>query len=654
MATILEIIDSAYTVYMKTCNREELARAEGSLTALLADTAIAKMCSPENRENAQYLKIKLGLKILAHEYFCEGYENADFLALKTYAVDAIKECSERGFKKTGELCGKVLDCADALDKVMFDAVALKGKICDSDGRCVAGNADECREVSAALTEKIKAAGALEMPRNIFSDGAVFPDVKTQAVRDLTDLRNAADKMVAVFIEEQAKDIMRTGAEDITERLNSMHFEYYPVFGTEKLAKAIVLFTPFADEAELVAWSCANGAKIFRVQALALENVELSGINALFDELALLGADCVIYGAPRFRAKNKDDFYRAVMRFGRSGRRAYIVADDGTRTVYEEALAAAKGGYSALDVSFLYLSMPDFAQTIELMQGLKMLSDDGGDIEFVRKNLPFMGFAGFNEAVKAFIANADWKKIAAERSQDNFHAAQKYMLKLTRQALFIDGGWGNYKEDIGVNKCKTLGYDDIKILNPDNVRKIMEGNFSLFQKCAMITVYCLLCGASVDDWKDLPREIKEERLGEASKLVMRALSVPIVPVVEVLDKLDSKGAGGTCYDGGKRIVYKHSCIKDFDWTSKAVVHECFHAYQHHAIAYGWQDWYETELHVTPGRISQWNYNFGKYRNIDKDEDGYMIQIVESDARAFESDCLGNNPGSSNIINLIDFD
>ncbi|MDE7379776.1 MAG: hypothetical protein K2N14_01870 [Clostridia bacterium] len=654
MATIREILDNAYSVYMNTCNREELARAEESLTALLADTELAKVCSPQNRENAQFLKIKIGLKILAHEYFCEGYENADFLTLKTFAVDAVKECSERGFKKTGEICGRVLDCAEALDKVMFDAVALKERICDSDGRCVAGNADECREVSSVLTDKIKAAGLTEIPKNIFSDGAFFPDVKTQAVRDLTDLRNQADKMVTVFIEEQAKDIMRTGAEDITEKLNSMHFDYYPVFGIEKLAKAIVLFTPFSEEAEIVAWSCANGAKIYRVQALALENIDKSGIQALFDQLALIGADCVIYGAPRFRAKNKNDFYRAVMRFARSGRRAYIVADDGTRTVYEEALAAAKGEYSALDISFLYLSMPDFAQTIEIMQGLKMLSDDGGDIEYVRKYLPFMGFAGFNEAVKAFIANADWKRIAAERSQDNFQTAQKYMLKLSRQALFIDGGWGNYHEDIVVNKAKTFDYDDIKLVNPVNVRKIMEGNFSLFQKCAMITVYCLLCGASVDDWKELPREVKEERLGEASKLVMRALGVPIVPVVQVLDKLDSKGAGGTCYDGGKRIVYKHGCIKDFDWTSKAVCHECFHAFQRYAIDEGWQDWYETELHVTSGRISQWNYNFGKYRNIDKDEDGYMIQIVESDARAFESDCLGNNPGSSNIMNLIDFD
>ena len=52
--------------------------------------------------------------------------------------------------------------------------------------------------------------------------------------------------------------------------------------------------------------------------------------------------------------------------------------------------------------------------------------------------------------------------------------------------------------------------------------------------------------------------------------------------------------------------------------------------------------------------QWSYNFGKYRNIDKDHDGYMIQIVESDARAFENDCLGRNESMGQILNLIDLD
>ncbi|MDE6850024.1 MAG: hypothetical protein K2J54_01725, partial [Clostridia bacterium] len=424
------------------CNRGELARAADSLAAMLEDKLVSKGISAENRENAQFLRIKLQLKALAAEYFCAGYERGDFIALESFARQAAAECAELGFKKTGGLVNRVFESAKAIDSVMFDAVALKERICDGEGRCVAANADECRSVSLELKRKITLVNGLELPENIFSDGAEFPNVKVQTVSDLTDLCTVAEKMSAAFCAEHVKEYMRTAAEDITETLRGKHYEYFPDADVSRLARAIVLFTPFPDEAELFANVNADGAKVYRLQCLAFENVEDSVVSEVFANLSNLGADCVIYGMPHFRAKNGGNFYRAVMRFCRGGRRAYIVADDGTRTVYDQALKAATDGLTALDISFLYLTMPDFVQTVELMQKLGMLSSDGGDIDFVRKNMPFVGFAGFNSAVKAFNAGADWKKVASECSQDNFRAASKYMLRLSRQALFIDGGWGN--------------------------------------------------------------------------------------------------------------------------------------------------------------------------------------------------------------------
>lgn len=648
--TITDKINAAYGTYNQSCDRAELERAAENLEELISGKEYEKIISAVNRENAEFLQIKIKLKALACEFFLNGYEHYDFLSLKEFAESAVERCASFGFKKTGELCKSVLACAAATDEITFDAVALKGRVCDGEGRCVAVSAEECKSVAHTLAQKCKSTDELAIPFNIFTDGASFPDVKSQLICDLKELKALADKCADSFAQALISDIMRTGAENITERLNAERFEYYPNAETDKLANAVVLFTPLAEEAEILAWSCAGGAKIYTLQALACENTCADGIDALFGEFIKRGADLIIYGMPRFRAKNKNDFYRAVMRFGKAGRRAYIVADDGTRSVYDEAEKAAVGELSVLDISFLYLSLPDFSQTVEIVQGLNMLA--GASVDFVRKNMPFLGFAGFNEVIKAFKAGADWKKIAAERSQDNLAAASKYMLRLPRQALFIDGGWGNYREDVIVNKSKSFDYDDIRGVNPDNIRRIMEGNFTLFQKCGMISTYCLLCGAAASDWSGFPPELKSERLTEASKLVMRALGMSTVPKVEVSDRLDLKAAGGICYDGGKRIVYKDSCVSDFDWTAKAVCHECFHAFQHYAISEGWQDWYETELHVTAGRIDQWNYNFGKYRNIDRDKDGYMIQIVESDARAFENDCLGKNAGMGQILNLID--
>lgn len=654
MPTIIDEINGAFGVYIKSCDRAELLSASNALAALLADERTAKIISDTNRENAQFLKIKIELKSYAVAYFCEGYENADFIALKAFAENAEAECVRLGFKKTGELCAFVLKCAETVNKITYDAVALKAKICDYEGRCVATDLDECTAVAAALSEKAQAVASSSLPKVLFTDGAYFPDIKTQLTADLNELCGVAENAAAEISKTQAEDVMRTGIEDVTEKLDKEGFTYFPQVDTERLARTITVCTPYAEEAEILAWSCAGGAKIFRVQALSFERLDIKSIDAAFAEIARQGADCVIYGLRHYRAKNKAHFLRAAIKYAKAGRRAYLVADDGTRALYEEALQACTDGLSALDVSFLYLSMPDFTQTVETMQSLGMISEDGADIDFVRKNLPFAGFAGLNEAVKAFGAGADWKKIVAERSQDNFAAAQKYMLKLPRQALFIDGGWGSYHEDIIVRKSKSFDYDDIKTVNPNNVKKIMEGNFSLFQKCGMISTYCMLCGSTAADWSGLPIEIKSERLTEATKLVMRALGVPIVPEVQVLDKLSVGGAGGLCCDGGKRILYKNSSVKDFDWTAKAVCHESFHAFQHYAINFGWQDWYETELHVTPGRIDMWGFNFSKYRSIDKDADGYMIQIVESDARAFESDCLGRNESEGQILNLIDLE
>ncbi len=652
MATVIEIINSAYGVYIKSCDRAELIGAADSLAPLFDGGALSKAVSAENRENAQFLKIKLQLKAYASEYFCEGYEHADFLALADFADSAKSECEALGFKKTGELVARVHVCASAVDAIMADAITLKGRLCDGEGRCVAKNSEECRAVSKALADKIPLIEKLNLPENIFSDGARFPDLKAQITGDIRELCAVADGTAATLCAEQIAGLMRTSAEDITESLNQKRYEYYPTTDVSDLARALVLFTPFAAEAELFAAVYSGGNRIYKLQSIAFENAESGAVTEFFNSLSRTGADVVIYGMPHFRAPNKGDFYRAVMSFCKGGRRAYIVADDGTRSVYDEAAKAASGDLSELDISFLYLSMPDFSQTVELFKELKMLPEEGDGAE-VKESLPFCGYAGLNEAVKAFNAGANWLEIAAEISRINSPAAKKYMLKLPRQALFIDGGWGNYHDDIVVNKAKRFDYDDIKAVNPENIRKIAEGNFSVFEKCAAICLYCLLSGASADDWKTFPEEVKAERIAEATKLVMRTLGVETIPKTEIAETL-AGGASGLCVDGGKKVLYKQSHTNNLSGIANTICHECYHAFQHYCIQAGWQEWYLSELHVTAGRIAEWQYNFSNYVTNSKGYSTYAVQIVESDARAFANDCLGKYGSSDVILNAIDLD
>ena len=654
MQTLDKVLDAANTVYIKSLNVKELSAALSNAK----DAYEKPYINPQNKEKAEFLIIKLDVKIYAVEYFCNGYEADAFLALRDYAEKALSTC-DPSFVKTIGLVKCVLSAAEAIHAVVADVFGLQSRVRDFEGKCVARNADECREVAEHLGEKISAAEALSIPAHIFTDGAYFPDVKKQLLEDLNEIRAFAEKNAMLFDGESAQSVLRTGAKDITSDLTAKRFEYLPsVINADRLARMIVLCTPYSEEAEAFAYALSNGAKIYNLQALAFQSETEKTMRAVFSELGKRGADCLIYGAARYTAGNRDAFYRAVMEFCRDGRRAYLVANDGTQKVYDDAVAATEGTggkFTSLDVSLFYLSMPDYLSTVDELKNIGMISDTIDDANWVRDHMPFTGFAGLNEGVKAFREDADWKRIVTERSEDNYRLAKEYMLHLARQALFIDSGWGSYHEDIVINKGKkSFDYDDIRTVNPDNIRKIMQSDTTLFQKCGLISTYCLLCGASVEDWPGYSIEEKSERISEACKLVLRALEVNVIPVVEVTKELSVKGAGGLCCDGGKRILYLESCVNDFNWITKAICHECFHAFQHKVESSPWQQWYCTELHVTPGRVEQWRYNSARYRSIEKGKEVYMIQIYESDARAFEEDCLGAAVNRGEILNLIDFD
>ncbi|MGN1373294.1 MAG: hypothetical protein ACI4VK_04530 [Candidatus Coproplasma sp.] len=647
-----DILNAINTTYFSSINPVELQKGLESAKELSQNPYLR----PEKKVIAEALIIKINLKIHAINYFCDGYEADAYSALKGYIEKTLSGC-DPSFRKTIELLNSVKTTAEKINGIAFDALTLNSQIRDCEGRCLTDSAEKCMEIADKFNEKIVLAEGLEVPPAMFIDGAKFPDVKKQFIADLQEVRNFAINSAKQMRVSQAEDVIRTGLNDITADLKKANYEYKPsIINAEHLANALVLCSPFSEEVELFAYARSNGASVYTLQAGALENQSKDIIETVFSYLASKQADCIIYGILHFRANNRNDFLRAVIDFAKGGRKAYIVTDDGSQKVYNAVLEAIKGSerYSSLDVSLFYLSMPDFLPTLEELKELGMVTDSAEDREWVQSNMPFAGFVGLNEGVKAFHVGANWRAIVSERSQDNFPIAERYMLNLVRQGLFIDNGWGNYHEDLVLNKAKKFDYDDIRIVKPDNIRKIMQGNFTLFQKCGMISTYCLLAGASADEWKDFSLEIKSERLTEATKLVLRALGVDISPVVEVRKELSPKGAGGLCCDGGKMILYKESCVNNFEWTVSTVCHESFHAFQHMALESGWQEWYGTELHVTPGRIEQWRYNNSRYHSIAKDFETYMIQIFESDARAFEEDCLGKDVNRGQILNLIDLD
>ena len=204
------------------------------------------------------------------------------------------------------------------------------------------------------------------------------------------------------------------------------------------------------------------------------------------------------------------------------------------------------------------------------------------------------------------------------------------------------------------------YDDIPMYNAANIRKITSSStLGVVAKCGLISEYCLLRNADKSTWEKLGREEMASRIEEATRLVLRTLGIVKDPVVEVLDKLEKKGAGGLCYNGGEKIVYLYRSARDYDWIRGAVCHECFHALQHKAMYGGWFDWLQKEFGVTRGRIKQWRVNSngdddygirGRYFDIDDQPEAYLVQVFESDARAFEFDCAEAAAAVRHLVDL----
>ena len=114
-----------------------------------------------------------------------------------------------------------------------------------------------------------------------------------------------------------------------------------------------------------------------------------------------------------------------------------------------------------------------------------------------------------------------------------------------------------------------------------------------------------------------------------------------------------------YVGGEKIVYLYRSARDYDWIRGAVCHECFHALQHKAMYGGWFDWLQKEFGVTRGRIKQWRVNSngdddygirGRYFDIDDQPEAYLVQVFESDARAFEFDCAEAAAAVRHLVDL----
>ena len=635
---IPEALNNENRVYLNSLSVDELSQAVQNLRELLS----AYRLTENNQANAEALLLRVQAKKLAFVYFNDGYEEEDYAALEAYLRKAWPIAEEHAHTKTAALLKRLLEVSEAVHAITVDAAAWAAKVRSYDGETVAVSAQECQAVAETFDAKIALAQALEEFDPLFGSNVAFLNVKSDLVGALTkerDRARAAEKKLALA------DVHKFMADNVTEiedleRLQRC--DYYPQQGAywKNTAGANILCTPFEDEALLLAVkNCPSVPKIVRAGAFAEKDE--AALEKIFGYLLENGTCVVVLGLDRYRAENKAALLKQSMAFGKRGGKLYIVDKTGTRTLYEEALALTGGALTALDISFTYLMMPVYADVIEYLKEKTMIGDGSEDRAFVKENLPFLGFVGIGRAVAQFTAGRNWRQFGVQYGLERRREAIEYLKQLPSQGQLIDANWGDFSSVV-VNKAlgkKEFDYDGITGVRVENIQKIMEGDFSLFAKCGLLSIYCTMHGDDSSRWQELDPEEQSERATLATRMVMRALGCHAQPVVEILEELSNKNAGGLCCDGGTRIQYKKDSVQNYNWFVDCICHECFHAFQAMAENSAWEDWYWTELGVTKGRITEWRYNDGCYVNLTpKSKTNYMIQIIESDARAFAADSI----------------
>ena len=592
----------------------------------------------ENRSIATSLFLRIKLKALAIRYFDEGYTEASYDKLATYLDAMIAEAQEKEYTKTVSLAERMRDYVKNVHHFMYDAVEQAARLRDDDWNSKVTSREEAEEIKGIFEAKISLAKELPDDKEIFGEQVRFLPIKTQLIDDLTAITNFATKIIEDMITANSNALLRAYEWHIDEGFYD--FEYRPIVDTStRVSNTIVVCTPIENECALFALAQSkNAGGLYAIDASTLKGNK-EDITAIFGALKDKNANCVLFHLDKYLG-DKKDLYEASLAYGVGGKKVYVHDSTGERDIYSAFLKyieESAGRFSILNIGYEYLSMPNFNEVVDLFDSLGMMK--GYDRNQMRAEMPFMGFVGLNLAIEAHKLGRSWVQVAKDASRANQRLSLAYIDAIPTQLQFIDKGWGIFDDGkdgaVAQQQKGDFDYDKVRVGSRANIRKIMTSGVSFFARWGMLVRYCLTHGDDPHLWKTLSREEQTERLTEATCLLMHAMNVPITPVVEVVDKINANGWWGVCCNGGRLIKYRVDHVQDLNGIIKTTCHECYHAFQHSITEVGWRDWYWYVLGITKGSLDELLDN---QRNYMSKGDAYYVQVVETQARAFATDCF----------------
>ncbi len=636
-----------------------LAELEGGINEL-KDLLATRSPNQENKVNALGLLYRITAKYLAIKYFDGGYTSEDFEILGKEITSAVAEINkdESLYKKTKLLLENLLITADAINNIVCLIPTEISKIQDDAGNYIFDDVEKIEYVINFLKNK-KERISVEVAdtATLFPTDVTMFDVKARVLADIDNILSQLEKELADKNNKDVEQFFNNNVKDLDAK-NTFPLTLYSeslITGAKNSCKAYVIFSPLEDEVTLFikAFALNTGNKTVRIEAFAFEGKDDAFIDKFFVSAKSQALSLLIVGLKGYTGANREHLIKNLLIYSKNGYFVFMPDGAGERAFYEELSEMAKAlpETSILDIAFHYLKMPSFSSVTTVLKQEGMITDS--DLNFVKANLLYMGYVGLNKCIYLNRLGKDWKSDASFISSKHSASVAGYLHNIPSQEQFIYKDW----IDLQLEEKNTLAradfdYDVLRKANPNNIKKIIQSDFNMFAKCGLIARYCTLCGDDYSIWKDLPIEEREQRLTDATTLVAYLLQCQYAPEVEIVPnaKWASQNAGGYCKNGGKQIVYKDSASKDYDWVVKAVCHECYHSFQFTLENNGFKKWHRTELLVTEPRIKEWSENTRNYVDIDDNEEAYMRQVLEADARIFEQDCFNESLNKWQLLNL----
>lgn len=605
-----ERINKALEVFIYSVDRSELVDSAKDLQSLLEQRDL----SSKNYENCESLFMRLTCKILLSKYL-DGFSSETVKRLVEYVEQNIEPAKSKGYNKSAaamQNCVALAQCAEEYFSAAQELAAL-----------AKAAADGFLGIISAADELFERASKREWASPF--DGAKFVDVGAAILNRLAAKKSGiiGDCVLAI---ERIVPFKKVDCADYT---------YFPLPDRDEggKANAVVLDTPFVAEARLYAANAA-AADVYEIDATTF------GVNATACACAFALAEykkcaMLVVGAEALSDGLRKEVYIRAMQCGKRGITVFLLDASGG-VLYGQALKTAieTDGLSVLDISETYITMPMFQEVWQILVDSKMVAESD---RAAVKEMPFIGFVGLNQ-VLSHEHLTDFLKFGKRISDGNKAVAMQYIKHIKSPMLFIDDGWGDFPCDKPPQENKVeFDYDQIRVVNAADIRKIIESGANVFAICGAIARYCTAGTGDYTEWQKLTREQMEERIRVATQTVFKVLRVPIVPQVEVRDELDNETAGGLCCDGGKSVLYKYECCKSVDWMRDAIVHESFHALQSKLGGGDYSQWYYDNMGITYGRVCEWQNTLKVDYDHNTRSKVYKVHMYEADARAFELDC-----------------